>query len=141
MVRRRDAKYVSGAIDGNTGSSLYSRVGMIHMSIPSRAINGPSTVSKRFLIHGVTIAFCSRCVSTRSVGYVWRATALAVADVSWASAVADASSASAVADASWPLAVADASWSVVPTPMAFAVAKEVAISTTANVNLRMATIL
>src|SRR5918994_3356267 len=68
MVRRRDAKYVSGAIDANTGSSLYSRVGMIHMSIPSRAISGASTVSNRFLIHGVTIAFCSRCVSTRCVG-------------------------------------------------------------------------
>ncbi len=67
-MRRRDAKYVSGDIDANTGSSLYSRVGMIHMSIPSRAISPGSSVSNRFLIHGVTSAFCSRCVRTRTAG-------------------------------------------------------------------------
>ena len=82
---------MSGDIDANTGSSLYSRVGMIHMSIPSRVMIGPSSVSKRFLIHGVTRSFCSRCVSTRCVGSgylvdceisdVRRATASAVAEL------------------------------------------------------------
>jgi hypothetical protein len=59
---------VSGDIDENTGSSLYSRVGMIHMSMPSRVISPGSTVSKRFRIQGVTSSVCSRCVSTRTDG-------------------------------------------------------------------------
>jgi len=67
-VRRRDENVVSGAIDRNTGSSLYSRDTMIHMSMPSRRMSAGSTVSKRLAIQLRTTGACSRCVSTRSAG-------------------------------------------------------------------------
>src|SRR5512134_3152049 len=55
-------------MDRNTGSSLYSRDTMIHMSIVSRRMRAGSTVSNRFWIQLLTRGACSRCVSTRSVG-------------------------------------------------------------------------
>ncbi len=48
IVRRRDENVVSGDIDRKTGSSLYSRDTMIHMSMPVRVISCGSTVSNRF---------------------------------------------------------------------------------------------
>ena len=60
-----DENVVSGAIERNTGSSLYSREMMIHMSMLSRCMSAGSTVSKRFWIHDLTSGACSRCVRTR----------------------------------------------------------------------------
>src|SRR5687767_4325760 len=68
MVRRRDEYVVRGAIERNTGSSLYSRDTMIHMSMPVRVMSCGSTVSKRFWIQLLTSGACSRCVSTRTAG-------------------------------------------------------------------------
>ena len=65
---RQAEALVRGAIERNTGSSLYSRDTTIHMSMPSRRIKPGITVSNRRSIQGFTSAACSRCVSTRSEG-------------------------------------------------------------------------
>src|SRR4051794_6675661 len=68
MVRRRDEYVVSGDIERNTGSSLYSRETMTHMSMPVRLIKAGISVSNRFWIQPLTSGACSRCVSTRCAG-------------------------------------------------------------------------
>ena len=65
IVRLREEYVVTGDIDRNTGSSLYSRDTTTHMSIPSRRISDGRIVLKRCSIQRYCNAFCSRCVRTR----------------------------------------------------------------------------
>ena len=49
MVRRRAANVSGAVIDENTGSSLYSRIGTTHRSMPCLRISAGRNVSSRFL--------------------------------------------------------------------------------------------
>ena len=54
---------VSGdTIAGKTGSSLYSRIGTTHMSMPCLRMRAGRTVSSRFFNHSCCMAACSRKV-------------------------------------------------------------------------------
>ena len=73
MVRRR-AKKVSGAvIDENTGSSLYSRIGTTHMSIPCFRISGRKErveplLEPRLLLDGLLAKRAERPIGRRQGG-------------------------------------------------------------------------
>lgn len=67
-VRWREEYVVSGAMDRNTGSSLYSRDTITHVSMPSRRISAGSSVLKRCSIQRDRSGGCSRCVRTRLDG-------------------------------------------------------------------------
>src|SRR5580765_5061268 len=68
IARRRDEYVVTGDMERNTGSSLYSRETMIHMSIRSRRIRAGRTVLNRCVIQPYCTVACSRWVSTRLAG-------------------------------------------------------------------------
>ena len=62
MVRRRAANVVGDTIELKTGSSLYSRIGMTHMSTPYFRISAGRTVSSRFASQACWVSACSRRV-------------------------------------------------------------------------------
>ncbi len=62
MVRRRAAMVVGETRDQKTGSSLYSRMGTIHMSTSCSRMRRGSTRSRRISSHSCRSSACSRSV-------------------------------------------------------------------------------
>src|SRR5262249_45397345 len=59
MVRRRAANVSGDVTAAKIGSSLYSRIGTIHMSTPCLRISAGRNVSSRFFSHACCCSACS----------------------------------------------------------------------------------
>src|SRR5688500_4021029 len=71
MVRRRAAKVVGETMDVKTGSSLYSRIGITHMSTAYFRMTAGRTVDMRAASQRCCVSACSRSVPNGRAGVAW----------------------------------------------------------------------